>query len=284
MKNLLALTMIALLFVQCNQYTENAQKAQMRNDSLQRLLVEKDSAIFAVLNTFSAIENNLETIKSKENIISLTVKNVEDTQSREEQINEEINAIYDLMLDNKEKLAKLQNQLKQAHIKNNDLQKTIASLQEKLAEKNSEIITMRGDLLRMNLKIDELSYTLDTLKFESEVKTAIIESQEESLNTAYYLFGTERELKDLKIIDAKGKFIGIGFGTNLNADFDKELFTSIDIREHTKFTFNAKKINLISKHPSASYQVYGEKPVDSLLIKDPDAFWSVSKYLIIVLD
>lgn len=284
MKNLLAFTFIALLFVQCNQYTEDAQKAQMRNDSLQRLLVEKDSAIFAVLNTFSAIENNLETIKSKENIISLTVKNVEDTQSREEQINEEINAIYALMLANKEKLSKMQNQLKQAHIKNNDLQKTIASLQEKLAEKNTEIITMRGDLLRMNLKIDALNYTLDTLKFESEVKTALIESQDESLNTAYYLFGTERELKDMQILDAKGKFIGIGFGTNLNADFDKELFTPVDIREQTKFAFTAKKINIISKHPSASYQVYGEKPVDSLLISDPDAFWSVSKYLVIVLD
>lgn len=284
MKNLLAFTFIALLFVQCTQNIEDAQKAQMRNDSLQRLLVEKDSAIYAVLNTFSAIENNLETIKAKENIISLAVKNVEDTQSREEQINEEINAIYALMLDNKEKLAKLQNQLKQAHIKNNDLLKTIAALQEKLAEKNAEIITMRGDLLRMNLKIDELSYTLDTLKFESEVKTAIIESQEESLNTAYYLFGTERELKDMQILDEKGKFIGISFGTNLNADFDKELFTPIDIREQTKFTFSSKKINIISKHPSASFQIYGEKPVDSLLINDPDAFWSVSKYLVIVLD
>ncbi len=284
MKKLLFFSLLPFLFIQCNESQKTALETQMRNDSLQRLLVEKDSAIYAVLNTFSEIENNLEEIKSKEKIIALTAKNVENSQTREEKINEDINTIYALMLDNKEKLSKLENQLKRAHIKNNDLQKTIQALQEKLAEKNAEIIKMRGELLDMNLKIDELTYSLDTIKFESEVKTAIIQKQDESLNTAYYVFGSERELKELNILDPKGKFIGISFGTNLNADFNKELFTAIDIREQTKFNFGAKKIEIITKHPTSTFQIYGEKPVDSLIINDPEAFWSVSKYLVIVLD
>lgn len=284
MKKLLVFLIVPFLFIQCNQNQQMIQESQVRNDSLQRLVAEKDSAIYAVLNTFSEIENNLGTIKSKEKIISVTAQNVEDSRTREEKINEDINTIYQLMLENKEKVANLENQLKRAHIKNNDLQKTITTLQEKLAEKNAEIVKLRGELLDMNLKIDELTYSLDTMKFENEVKTAIIKAQDESLNTAYYLFGTEKELKEMEILDKKGGFIGMGKGKTLNKDFNKEYFTTIDIRKTTSFNLEAKKIRIITTHPTNSFQVYGEKPVDSLVVSNPEEFWSVSKYLVIVLD
>jgi cation transport regulator ChaC len=284
MKKILILLALPLLFIQCNENQKMAQDAQMRSDSLQRLVVEKDSAIYAVLNTFNEIENNLETIKSKEKIIAVTAQNVEDAKTREEKINEDINMIYALMLENKDKVSKLENQLKRAQIKNNDLQNTIKVLQDKLAEKNAEIIKMRGELLDLNLKIDDLTYSLDTMRFENEVKSAIIKAQDESLNTAYYLFGSEKELKEMEILDKKGGFIGIGSGKNLNKDFNKELFTPIDIRNQTKFELNSKKIKIITTHPTSAFQVYGEKPVDSLVISNPQEFWSVSKYLVIVLN
>lgn len=256
---------------------------QSKNDSLERIINEKDSAIYTVLGTFNEIENNLATIKAKENIISATVSDIEDQRSREEKINEDINLIYELMQDNQEKVNKLQEQLKRAHIKNNDLQNTIKNLQAKLAEKNAEIIELRKNLLDMNLKIDELTYTLDTLAFDNKVKQAIINAQDESLNTAYYLFGTEKELKEMQVLDKKGSFIGKA--KHLNEDFNKEYFTEIDIRNQLKFEFdNAKKIRIITSHPSSSFELYGEKPVDSLVINDHDEFWSVSKYLLIVIE
>jgi len=282
MKNIFLLLSISLLFAMCTGNKQQMDKTQLRADSLQRLVLQKDSAIYGIMGTFATIENNLETIKEKEKIITLSVKDVENPQSREEKINEDINSIYELMLKNKEQVAKLESLLKKAKIKNSALEKTIEGLEAKLAEKNAEIIQLREQLLDMNLKIDELTYTMDTLKFDIEVKKEIIKAQDESLNTAYYLIGTEKELKEKKILDSKGGFIGIGSGKTLNKDFDKSLFTIIDIRNNTSFELKAKKIKIITTHPSASYQIYGEKPVDSLVVKNPVDFWSVSKYFVVV--
>ncbi|MBI9065872.1 MAG: hypothetical protein JEZ09_01190 [Salinivirgaceae bacterium] len=283
MKNLIFI-FTALLFTMCNIAPTKNSELQIKNDSLERLMIKKDSAIYSVIGTFNAIENNLETIKSKEKIISLTLSSVENQKTREERINSDINLIYELMLENKEKVAKLEQQLKQAYITNNDLRKTIQNLQAKLAEKNAEIIQLRQHLLDQNLQIDELNYALDTLSFDNKVKTAIIEAQEESLNTAYYIIGSEKELKEMAILDKKGLFIGIGSGKILNEDFDKKLFTAIDIQETKEFSINAKKIRVISKHPSNSYEIIGEKPAEGITIKNQDDFWSISKYLVVVVD
>ncbi|MFA6402283.1 MAG: hypothetical protein WCX31_11770 [Salinivirgaceae bacterium] len=283
MKNLILLFALTMLFTQCAKQKKQLNDTQMRSDSLQRLVLQKDSAIYGIMGTFSEIENNLATIKEKEKIISLAVKDVENPQTREEKINADINSIYDLMLKNKEKVAKLERLLKNAHVKNSALQKTIESLEAQLAEKNIAIINLRQQLLNMNLKIDELTYSMDTLKFDIEVKKELIKVQDENLNTAYYLFGTEKELKEMKILDTKGGFIGMGTGKTLNKYFDKGLFNTIDIRNQTSFELKAKKIKIITTHPSNSYQLFGEKPVDSLVVKNPQEFWSVSKYFVVII-
>jgi len=283
MKNLIFI-FSALLFTMCNIAPQKDSDMQVKNDSLERLVIKKDSAIYAIIGTFNAIESNLETIKSKEKIISLTLNDIENRKSREEKINDDINLIYELMQENKEKVNKLEQQLKNAYIKNNDLQKTIQNLQAKLAEKNAEIIQLRQHLLDQNLHIDELNYALDTLSFDNEVKTAIIEAQDESLNKAYYIFGSEKELKEMGILDKKGLFIGIGSGKDLNENFDKELFSEIDIRNTKEYSLNAKKIKIITKHPSSSYIIHGEKPVEGFTITDHNEFWSISKYLVIVIN
>lgn len=273
---------IPILFTMCTSHNSNFNTVQTKNDSLQRLLNEKDSAIYTVLETFNEIENNLATIKTKERIISSTVQDVEDRRTREQKINEDINLIYVLMQENQEKVVSLQEQLKRAQINNDDMQKTITNLQTKLVEKNADILELRKNLLDLNLTIDDLTYTLDTLIFDIQIKASIIVAQEESLNTAFYLFGTGKELKKMDVLDKKGGFIGIGTGKSINENFNKEYFTKIDIRDKNSFEFNnAKKIKIITTHPSNSYTIYGNKPVDSLVINNIDEFWSISKYLII---
>ncbi len=285
MKKLIALLTVAFLFTMCNINKKADLELQVKNDSLERLVNDKDSAIYAIIGTFNEIEENLQAIKDKENIIASTATNVEDQRTREQKINEDINLIYDLMQENREKVAQLRYQLKKANIKNSDLQNTIANLQTKLAEKNAEILELRKNLMNMNLKIDELTYSLDTMVMDIEVKSSIIKEQDISLNKAYYLFGSQKELKQMEVLNKKGGFIGIGAGKNINQNFNKEYFTEIDIRVENVFEFDhAKKIKIITTHPSNSYTIYGEKPIDSLVINNTEEFWSVSKYLLIVLN
>ena len=280
MKKLL-IVLIPFVFVMCQSAKKEKMALMNSNDSLQRLVVQKDSAMYSFLDAFNTIENNLATIKEKEKIISVTASNGEDQKSREEKINDDIQQIYKMMLENKSKLANLQRQMKKAQVKNSELQNMINELQAKLVEKDSEIVQLNRQLMDMNFKIDQLNLAVDTLTLANAVKKGIIENQDESLHTAWYIYGSEKELKDKNVLDKKGGFIGLG-AKNLNKDFDKSAFTKVDTRQFKSIALNAKKIRIVTNHPSDSYQVYGEKPVDSLVVKNPDNFWSVSKYLVIV--
>ena len=279
----------ALMFTQCQQ-GPSRQELMTSNDSLQRVVVQKDSAIYAIMGTFTSIEDNLQAIKDKENIIALTANGTESKQSREEKINGDIQMIYNMLLDNREQVSKLQSQLKKANVKTKELQQMIASLESKLQDKDEEILRLTQELESSNLKIEglnnlvaNLNASIDSLRREDALKIATIEGQDEALNTAYYVIGSEKELKDMGVLDKKGKF-AVG-SKKARKDFDNSVFTSIDIREQTSFNLNgAKKARVVTAHPLDSYTIYGQKPVDSLVVNNYYKFWSSSKYLVIVLN
>ncbi len=283
----LAVALSALTFTHCTQ-GPTKEELLANNDNLQREVIKKDSALYAIANAFNSIENNLMAIKEKENIIALTVSDTENSQNREERINGDIQMIYNMMLQNREKIADLQNKLKKANANNKEMQKLIASLEEKIKEKDAEILRLTQELEASNLEISNLNTlvsslnnSIDSLRYESELQAATIEGQDEALNTAYYIIGSEKELKDMGVLDKKGKF-AVGSKKTIK-DFEKDAFTKIDIRETTKFDLNgAKKARVVTAHPLDSYKIYGEKPVDSLVVSNFYNFWSSSKYLVII--
>ena len=278
-----------LMFTQCQQ-GPSRQELLTSNDSLQRVVVQKDSAIYAIMGTFSSIEDNLQAIKDKENIIALTATGNETRQTREERINEDIQLIYNMLQQNREQVNNLQAKLKKANVKNSELQQMIASLESRIQEKDAEILRLTEELQASNLKIEGLSalagslqHRLDSLRNEDDLKNATIEGQDEALNTAYYIIGSEKELKELGVLDKKGQF-AVG-SKKARKDFDNSVFTRIDIREQTSFDLNgAKKAKVVTAHPLDSYTIYGQKPVDSLVVNNYYKFWNSSKYLVIVVN
>ena len=278
-----------LMLTQCQQ-GPSRQELLTSNDSLQRVVVQKDSAIYAIMGTFSSIEDNLQAIKDKENVIAMTTTSNESRQTREERINEDIQLIYNMLQENREQVNNLQAQLKKANVKNSELQQMIASLESRIQEKDAEILRLTEELQASNFKIEGLSalanslqHRLDSLRNEDALKNATIEGQDEALNTAYYIIGSEKELKELGVLDKRGQF-AIG-SKKARKDFDNSVFTRIDIREQTSFDLNgAKKARVVTAHPLDSYTIYGQKPVDSLVVNNYYKFWNSSKYLVIVVN
>jgi hypothetical protein len=43
-------------------------------------------------------------------------------------------------------------------------------------------------------------------------------------------------------------------------------------------------VDVLTTHPSGSYKIVGDKVKEKLVITDQKAFWSVSKYLVVVVD
>lgn len=258
--------------------SENPIKDSVENVSgnLNGKLNEKDAAIQELVSSFNEIQENLNTIKEKEKIIS-KVTSDGDVKSKEDQIKEDIQSIYDLMAKNKDRIGSLSKKLKNSKLKIDGLEKMIDNMQATLNLKDSEIEELKTKIEGLNVELSNLTTNYKAVENESNQKTEII-------NTAFYAIGTSKELKEKNVITKEGGIIGLGKTTKLSSDFNKDYFTKINIEKTTSINLGAKKIKMLTTHPSNSYKLIGEKPIEKLEITNTKEFWSASKYLVIILD
>jgi len=246
------------------------------NANLKGELTEKEQALQDFVNGFNEIQANLDEIKAKEKIVSGNTQSG-DVKSKEEQIKSDIQAIYDLMSKNKSRIASLNKKLKNANTKIAGLEQMIANLEAQLNEKDVQITDLKNKIEQLNIELSNLTVNYENIEHESATKT-------EKLNTAYYVIGTGKELKQKGVTEKEGGFIGLGKTTELKKDFNKDYFTKVDASQTTTIPIGAKKIKIITTHPSSSYKIVGEKPVEKLEITNTEDFWSASKYLVIVIE
>lgn len=246
------------------------------NNNLNGKLSEKEAALQEFIVSFNEIQENLNAIKEKEKIVTNTSK-AGDVKNKEDQIKEDIQAIYDLMAKNKTRIGALSEKLKKSSLKIEGLQKMIENLQTSINQKDGEIADLKSQIEGLNIDISNLKANVEATEKTVAEKTEVIQ-------TAYYAFGTSKELKEKNIITKEGGFIGMGKSTKIKEDFNRDYFTKINIANTTVINIGAKKAKIITNHPSSSYKLVGDKTVEKLEITNPEEFWSASKYLVIVID
>ena len=70
MKNVALLLFIITLMISCNSNEEQLNQLKNKNDSLQTIIIKRDSIVNNYFQTFNEIQENLNQIKQKEKIIS----------------------------------------------------------------------------------------------------------------------------------------------------------------------------------------------------------------------
>jgi len=246
------------------------------NGNLSGQLNEKEAALQEFISSFNEIQENLNAIKEKEKIVTNeSLKG--DVKSKQGQIKEDIQSIYDLMAKNKNRIGSLTKKLKDSNLKLEGLEKMIENLQNSINLKDAEIADLKTKMEGLNIELSNLNTNYQAVEQESASKT-------DQLNTAYYAIGTSKELKEKKVISREGGFIGLGKTTTVSSDFNKDYFTKINIEQVLSINIGAKKVKIITSHPKGSYRLVGEKPVEKIEITNPKDFWAASKYLVIVID
>ena len=235
---------------------------------------EKEQAIQEFVNSFNEISANLDEIKAKEKIIQGNATGA-DVKSKEDQIKEDIQSIYNLLQKNKSRVGSLNKKLKESNVKMEGLEKMIATLEKMIAEKDGQIEDLKNKIESLNIEIGNLEANYAALDKESTDKTVVI-------NTVYYCMGTGKELKTKGVTTKEGGILGMGKTITLKADFNKEYFTKADMTELTSIPIGSKNAKVLTNHPSSSYKLVGEKPVEKIEITNPTDFWSASKYLVII--
>lgn len=291
MKKLALALLIIPFLISCNH--QKVKQLEARNDSLVQQADLKDESINEFLQGFIDIQENLDSIKSKEMIISdRTEGKTELKKKAKDQINDDINTIYLLLNDTQEKLAEIRKKLGKSDYNVKELQKVVDHLSKQIAYKDKEIEGLRLELEKMNIKVVKLAQSVNNLKIENIEKDATIKDQEEiidetvsELNAGYFAIGPKKILKENNIISAEGGFIGIGKNKKLKEDFNSDFFTRIDIRETAHIAIpGTKKAEIVTTHNPDSYAITGEGDERKLEISDIAEFWKSSRYLVIIIE
>jgi hypothetical protein len=284
MKKYLILLLIPVLFACGRAAKKEAAAMKAKNDSLMSQTMQKDESINEFIATVNDIQGSLDTIKMKENIINLsTNKSGELKLSAKDQIKTDITSIYMLMEKNKKELADLTRKLRSSNMKVTELQKLVGRLQKDVNDRDVEITALRDKLAKLNITIEEANLRLDTLTRVVKAQSGKLSEQQQTLaqqdaalNTGYYVVGTEKDLIKNGILAKNDKLL---------SDFNKALFTKVDIRKLTEVSILSKKAKVMSNHPTASYKLVGDKKIiQSLQISDYKAFWSNVRYLVIMVN
>lgn len=300
MKKLFFIAACVLSLAACNQDKKPAiSPEQIQNDSLRAIITARDNEINDMMGTLNEIQQGFAEINEAENRVTVA----KDGEGRDKTavIKENIQFIAQRMQENRDLIKKLQEQLRTTGFKGEQMQKAIESLNAQLVEKDKELRALRAELEKKNIHIKELDQTISglnsdvaalqtdkqnlqtdkqnlqtekqNLQNESNRKTETINTQDKQLNTAWFAFGTKKELKRQNVL-VKGKV--------LQGSFNKNYFTKIDIRETRELKLYSNNAKILTSHPASSYSLTKDASGQYVLrISDPATFWSTSKYLVV---
>ena len=270
----------ALLMTGCKDGKNAPGLASVQQtDSLNDVIAQKDSEINEMMGTLNDIEEGFRLINEAENRVAL-LKNGEGT-SKKQNLKENIQFIAERMKQNRELIAKLQKQLESSTLKGGQLKKTIDNLTAQLEEKDKQLLALREESDKKDIHISELDETIgnlntnvSNLSADNQQKAETINAQDKQLNTAWYVFGTKKELKGQHILEG---------GKVMNGNFNKNYFTKVDIRNTTEIKLYSKSAKLLTAHPASSYSLTHDASKQYVLrITNPQIFWSTSKYLVVL--
>lgn len=254
------------------------------SDSINYIIAQKDNELNDMVLTFNEIQEGIVKINEAQGRISETEQTPD--ASKKEAILEDMRTIQTTLELNKQLIANLQQQLKEATstsaILKNSLEQTIVMLTTQVEAQRAEVEQLKKELAAKDItiaqqgeQIDELNSSVKKLVVENNDRARTINSQDKEMHTAYYVFGTKKELKNENILK-DGDVLQ-------QANFNKDYFTKIDTRVDRVVKLYSKSATLKTNHPAGSYTLEKDAKGQYVLrINDPDRFWSVSKYLVII--
>ena len=280
--------MLVALATSCNvERSEKYQTLLAERDSLYTEAVAAKGGFDKALNTINEIEAALESVRAAEGIIMM--------ESEEGDTNKavsEINAIQQTLQENRTKIDRLEKELASQGAQSKALNQTVSRLKKQLEEKDTYINSLKSELQQsrqqiedlntqvedLNENIETLNENIDVLNVQNAAQQATIQNQDAALNTVWVCIATQQVLREKGIV--KG---GLFQGNEISKQgFDQSQFMQSDLRELNDIPLNTKRATIITNHPEGSYEITETEEGSKVLsIKDKEAFWSMSKYLVV---
>lgn len=270
---------------------QSADRMQVEIDSLQKQVKAKEALIDDVFASIGAITSNLEEIKKREGLLTLSDVELTDSTSTE-RIKNDLQALDNLLSENRARIAELEKkaeQLRKANHKIKGLERLIEELNSQVSSRDKEISNLKGRIEELDLQVEGLNQQVAakqaevvTLTGERDSLTAQVEEKSTELHTAHYIIAPEKQLLSDRIVEKRG---WVGRTLVVTEQPNTALFSSADTRLLKTLPIGKKEVSIVTSHPEGSYWLVeseqDKKVIESLVIIDAEQFWSLSKILVV---
>lgn len=256
-------------------------------------LNRRDSVINNMLGAFGEIERTLDAIAEREQILAAH-ENGELAADEREAVLQDIEALGNVLTENRDRIAELETELKDSGVKMSVLRKKvnqltaevdnrwadIRALETRIGEKDTEIAGLTRTVDSVNQQVQMRDQLVAFTELELEETNEALKQTTDQMHQAYLAAGTKKELKEMGLLETR--LLG---PNTLAENLPEKAFEPIDMRTTNAITLGSPKAELVTYHPEGSYQmVSGEGDATAQLeILQPDEFWKVSKYLVVSL-
>jgi len=277
------------------QLRADNQKLSQEKQQLEGQLTSAGVESAEMQTTLDEVATSLEELRAKElQIVRSSIEVVQEGKprsTRRDELKTEIDAIRKAIKTNLEKLARLEQEKKDALAKAKasgqkvvelegqvtSMERVIGEMRKNLEEKETMIVELETKVLGLTQTVEEQTATIAE-------KEQVIETQTKAINTAHVAIAGQKQLEAKGVIEKKGAFLGMRGSWVQTGKFDPEIFREIDITQEVAFAIEAplKKVQVISAHPKGSYELFAaDEQNTTLKIVDSAAFWSGEKFLVV---
>lgn len=285
MNKFLTIAAAALFFAGCQSQREKnqaADKNQATIDSLQRVIAQSNNESEDMAKTIQQIREGFRQINEAESRVTVTQAEGSDRQV----IIENMAFIQQTLKLNRQRIADLHQQLRNANQTNKEAKAAYEAMVDEfnrqLEAKGRDIEELRQQLAEKDIqiaeqgeRISELSESIENLAERNAKSERTVAEQDKQMHTAWYAFGTKKELRAQNILEKNDAMC--------SSFVNKEYFTETNTRDAQSIKLYSKSAELKTSHPKGSYSLDKDAQGQyTLRITNPEAFWSVSRYLVVV--
>ena len=278
------LVVLAALNISCKGGGDTAAM-QAQIDSLTAQVTRQAEDLGFYQGCLSLVTDGLDSIARADTHL-LTISTGKEGTITRETILEDLQAYAGMLDRQRQRIAELEGQLDTDNTERARMRALIDHLNQQVEQKNAFIQQLQEKLDSKEFNIAMLQDEVNRLYAANAELTNTVNSQRKTindtqarLNQAYYIVGTSKELKDAGVLSSK--FLG---KSKVDVDnIDANLFTKVNVRRFQQLSVNSKSITIKSQHPSDSYEIIVDKKngTSTLQIRDEEAFWSLTRFLII---
>jgi len=249
------------------------------------------------------VQRNLQNIEDREGLIGKITLQPEGGTTRSVNVrNQLLRSISDIdayILDNRKKMQLLAQRIQESQIRIGSLEQLVANLNTAVREKEKDVVALKKQVSTLEADVADLQGQIVDKDQEIQTKEqrialqalaiqdreATIREQEYAASTAYYVVDSRDELKRKGLIfEKRGGFLGLGKDTKVGTIAQSEFLSVPKSDSKISFDSQVRGIEIVSAHKERPdlYRFERSSEGASLNIMDPQGFWALSEYLIIV--